>query len=616
MNTVNSEHGEITMSIPNEYRYTEGQSRLLSAFTLDGALISEFSIVTEGAELADAADALAALIKEKCGISLTDGGKHRILLSCDGASGSTVTATMKNGDLILRAADGAAMKKAVLCFFMEEVYHKTGALALRADLSYSRDLAKTVFYSDFVTPQDGVCCLDGLIAAHDLANAKGYKVFAELFGNYYVSSTGKTATVKTDVEWGNASFTIDDSAVPTTQRGDWIFHIASDYKSYALTGITALDRTQTNLGIPLPRKSLVTMFDNTTMQYIRYGGNANNGSAKRDTVVVDTDGSIDPTAPLIWNFDRITSVTVLPIDEKPLYVSGGSFTTIANRAPSEYTYYARGIHVTRSNTTVRDVRHYVIGEGETGAPYAAFFQISSCAYVTVEDCLLTGHKTYQSPTTPMGSYDINGGGAISLTFRNCTQTNDITDKTYWGVLGSNFCKNLVYDGCILSRFDAHQGVANATIINSTLGHMGANAIGFGTLRIENSTFHSYCIVNLRSDYGSTWEGDVIIRNCRFKPTRETNCYLIGGKNEGGHDFGYTCHMPRTVTIEGLHVDSEAQMYVYANLNPNCADETYLPAYPHIVTESVTVSDYTANGDKALLLCSNQTLFRTTKFTVK
>ena len=604
------------MTIPSDYRYVASNGIFLSEFTLCGADISEFAIATEGDGLTDIAAELAVLIQDKCGVTPPSEGKHRILLTTREAIGTTVTAVFENGDLVIRAADSESMRKAILCFWMEEVYHKTGSLSLTADLSYTRDLSQTVFYSDYITPAEGVCCLSGLIAAHKEANQKGYKVFADLFGSYYISSIGKTATVKTDTEWGNATFIIDDSNVSPADRGDWIFHIASDHKSYSLTNITSLDRTQTTLNITLPQKSLVTFYDNTTMQYIRYGGNANNGSTKRDTVLVDTDGSIDLSAPLIWNFDKITSITVLPIDEVGLTVSGGSFTTIANRAPSEYTYYARGLNITRSNTTVKNVKHYVTGEGATGAPYSAFFQISNCANVTLENCLLTGHKTYQSPTTKMGSYDINGSGAISVIFRNCTQTNEITDSTYWGVLGSNFCKNLVYDGCVLSRFDAHQGVANATIINSTLGHMGANAIGFGILRIENSKFFSSCIVNLRNDYGSTWEGDVIIRNCYFKPTQNSNCYLISGKNEGGHDFGYTCYMPRTVTIEGLHVDSPSQMYVYADLNPNCTSESYVPAYPHVVTESVTVTGYTASGDKTPLLSPNTALFRTTEFTVK
>ena len=605
-----------TMSIPENYRYVQSNGIFLSQLLLAGNDISDYTIAIENDNFQESAELLTKLIADKCGITLPQTGKHRILLTDRDANGATVTAAFEKGDLVIRAADAKSMRKAVLCFFMEEIYHKTGTLSLPTDLSYTRDLNQTVFYSDYVTPQDGICCLDGLIAAHNAANAGGYKVFADLYGQYYISSPGKTATVKTDVEWGNACFTIDDSKITPAERGNWIFHVASDHKAYALSGIATLARDTTNLGITLPQKSLVTFYDNTTMQYIRYGGNANNGSAKRDTVLVNVDGTIDPSAPLIWSFDQITSATVLPIDEASLTISGGSFTTIANQAPSEYTYYARGIDITRSNTTVKNVRHYIVGEGRTGAPYSAFFNVSSCAYVTVENCVLTGHKTYQSPTTAMGSYDINGNGAISLTFRGCTQTNDITDSTYWGVLGSNFCKNMVYDSCVLSRFDAHQGVANASILNSTIGHMGANAIGYGTLRIENSRFYSTCIVNLRSDYGSTWEGDVIIRNCYFKPDKETNCYLIRGKNEGGHDFGYVCHMPHTVTVDGLHADTSVQMYVFANLNPNCTSESYIPAYPYVVTESVTVTDFRSNGDRALQLSPNKILFRNTSFSVK
>ena len=97
------------------------------------------------------------------------------------------------------------------------------------------------------------------------------------------------------------------------------------------------------------------------------------------------------------------------------------------------------------------------------------------------------------------------------------QTNDINDATYWGIMASNYSKNLLYDNCTWSRFDAHMGVANATIRNSTLGHMGINAIGTGVLTVENSTIHGRNLVNLRNDYGSTWEGEIVIRNSVFVP---------------------------------------------------------------------------------------------------
>lgn len=193
---------------------------------------------------------------------------------------------------------------------------------------------------------------------------------------------------------------------------------------------------------------------------------------------------------------------------------------------------------------VKGLEHYVTGEGEHGAPYGGFIHIADCANVTVRDCVLTGHKTYQtigSAGVPvsMGTYDLSVNRALNVSFINCRQTNDIKDNTYWGILGSNYSKNLVYDSCVFSRFDAHMGVANATIRNSTLGHQGINAIGSGVLTIENTTIYGRSLVNLRSDYGSTWQGELRIRNCTFVPSagRPVSASLIGGSNSGQHNFG-------------------------------------------------------------------------------
>jgi len=191
-----------------------------------------------------------------------------------------------------------------------------------------------------------------------------------------------------------------------------------------------------------------------------------------------------------------------------LSITGGRFTTIANQVESKYTYYSRNIAIRRSRVVVDGLEHLITGEGEQGAPYGGFINIADCSYVTVKNSVLTGHKTYRTigsagKPVSMGSYDLLVNRALNVSFINCRQTNDIDDRTYWGILGSNYCKNLLYDSCAFSRFDAHKGVANATIRNSTLGHMGINAIGSGILTVENSTIRGRSIVNLRSDYGCT-----------------------------------------------------------------------------------------------------------------
>ena len=603
--------------MPKDLFHVSSNGLYLSELTLNGSPLSDYSFTADaGAE--ESLTALKSLFDAKSVSKTTENGAKKIRLAIDPSVGSVVSAKFEDGDLVIKAKDSADMKKAIVCFWYENIAYSIGSFDLSGNLDYSRDLSKTVFYSDFnVATGDSVCCREQLYDVHAYANEKGYKVFADYGAKYYIASVGRTVRIATDVEWGNAEFTIDDSAVTPDQRGNWIFTLLERSDSYSINTIKTLSRDMTNLGVTFPQSSIVTFVDNNTTHYIRYGGNADNGQMKRDSVVVDKNGNIDMNAPLMWDFDNISSITVLPIEEETLTIGGGSFTTIANRAPSEYTYYARGLKVNRSNTVVRGINHYITGEGATGAPYNGFLSINNCAYVTVENCVFTGHKTYQSPTTAMGSYDIGMANAISVSFINCTQANDINDNKYWGVSGTNYCKNFVYDGCVLSRFDAHKGVANGAIKNSVIGHAGASIIGYGTFLIENSTFMNNRMITLREDYGSSWEGDIIIRNSSISPNGNGTVYVIAGGNTCNHDFGYVCYMPTNVIIDGLTVDSTGEAFVFGNLNKECTSDKYTPKYPYVVTKTVKVTGFSSSSkNEKLLLSPNKYLFTNTEFTVE
>ena len=203
--------------------------------------------------------------------------------------------------------------------------------------------------------------------------------------------------------------------------------------------------------------------------------------------------------------------------------------------------------------------------------------------------------------------------SISVSFVDCYQSNSIVDDSLWGLSGTNYCKNFVFDGCVISRVDAHKGVVNATITDSVLGFAGASIIGYGTLLIENSIFLTDKIVALRTDYGSTWEGDIIIRGCTLSPIGSGDVYLITGKNTGSHNFGYDCYMPINVTIEDLTVLSTKNVYVFGDLNPNCTSASYTPKYPFHATQTVTAIDIKLDGDKTLQLSPNRYLFARTEF---
>jgi hypothetical protein len=481
-----------------------------------------------------------------------------------------------------------------------------------------------VSYSDFGAKGDGKTDdMKAIAATHSFANQHDLKVKADDRATYFIGGKERTAIIQTDTDFGTATFIIDDTEVEN--RNASIFLVSSSLKSSKIEGVTSLKRNQEKISVSLPSSSLISVTNSNEMKYIRFGLNQNNGASQTDIFLVDKDGNVDSNTPIIWDFDQITEITALPIDEKTLTITGGRFTTIANQAESKYTYYSRNISIQRSNVIVDDLEHRVTGEGDLGAPYNGFINISKAAYVTVKNTILTGHKTYSTigtagkPVT-MGTYDISVNRALNVSFINVSQTNDIDDSTYWGIMGSNYSKNLLFDSCTLSRFDAHMGVANATIRNSTLGHMGINAIGGGTFTVENSVIRGRSLINLRSDYGSTWEGNLIIRDCTFIPSggKSASAALINGYNSGQHDFGYTCYMPEQILIENLHIDdsNHPEDYqgpvIFWNFNSDMTDDSYVQKFPYIITKKVILRNVTTSSGKELRVSENEVMFKGVK----
>jgi len=480
---------------------------------------------------------------------------------------------------------------------------------------------KVVFYSDFGAVGDGKTDdIEAIVAAHAFANKHNLSVQANDAATYYIGGKSKTAIIQTNTNFGKASFIIDDTNVES--RGSFVFLVSSNLKPIKLKGIQSLKKNQTKIETSLPASCLITVTNANVKRYIRFGANQNSGSSQTDIFKVDKNGIVDMNAPIIWDFDEITDISALPIDENIITITGGRFTTIANQVQTDDKYFSRGFSIKRSNVIFSGMEHYITGEGEFGAPYNGFLNIKDCYSVTFRNMILTGHKVYQFAKNgysalSKGTYDIAPSRAINLSFINCRQSNDINDKTYWGIIGSNFCKNIVLDSCTFSRFDAHQGVANATIKNSTLGYQGINAIGFGNLTIENTTNYANNFVNLRSDYGSTWQGKLIIRNCTFIPDngKSPGVNLIGGSNGGQHDFGYDCYLPEQIIIDNLKIEDAnfSANYngaaIFANFNPKMLNETFQETFPYIRNTTVVLKNIQTKSGKKLRVSDNTYMFK-------
>lgn len=185
----------------------------------------------------------------------------------------------------------------------------------------------------------------------------------------------------------------------------------------------------------------------------------------------------------------------------------------------------------------------------------------------------------------------------------------------FGAVGDGVTDDLPED-CVLSRMDVHQGVSGSFVIRrSTLGHAGLNAVGRGHLVVEDSLLHGRHLIRFRSDYGSPWDGDVLIRNCRWIPDagETASPVMFALSNDGTHDFGYPCSMPREVTIDGLYVDDARHPADYASLvylsDPLGAPKPERP-HPYALTKTLHVRRLVTASGKAPRVCPNPEVAKT------
>ena len=460
-----------------------------------------------------------------------------------------------------------------------------------------------VSYEDFGAVGDGVTDdSEAIRAAHNAANEFGLPVRANAYATYYIGPISETIRIQTDTDWNGAHFIFDDHTIrwdDSKLRGVNVFTVTAESGSLSIEVPEdfKISKGQTNIGLTFDQPCMLKIVNSNEKIYIRYGVNANSGANKYELILVDENGNVDPSTPIQYDYTAVTELRAYSTTDTPIFVGNAYVKTIAPNPKAydpdyenNYCYYKRGIAVNRSNTTIYNVYHSIVGEDMTveidrdgdgiiekwgddksyGVPYSGFFLFSGCNNVVMTDCLVQGHQAYNfwegTSRNEMGSYDITASDCIGLQLLNLQQYENqatgevITNRfIYHGIMSSNFCRNIVMDNCYLDRFDAHQGLHNAKISNSTLG-FGILVIGGGELYIENVyRITEGAFVLLRTDYNSVFDGDLIIKNCRMGPTITS---VISGTWRSFYN-GLPNYMFRSVTIDGLTVESSnREIYVY------------------------------------------------------
>lgn len=604
--------------------------------------------------------------------------QHFIIRYVEDAGEDGFRIYVDGNDFIVECSYVNAFEPAMADFTEKYIYNATkGVVSFASNFFYSKNVSE-VHYEDYGAVGDGVADdFAAIRAAHTYANQGGQKVYAQEGAVYaiYANSFISTIQIKTDVDFCGATFIVDDTgSMAYMNRTKALFTLVRDAAGNSMSqplisqlfgdvtvkaGDTALPWIADRLTSEV---SLVQLRNANHRDYVRHGANQNSGSERREVLVVYRDGTLSEDTPVAFDYDEITKLIIWDATEKPIRVGNGTFHNICNRTVPETDYmvkyhsYNRGFKIERCNSVLYDLTHRIINEPDLDLTYEGdndgfklaksygsrresypynrgFFYVCDTYNLLIDNCSITGHTTYyeekagtQSSNAggvnyvPAGSYDYVVEDSTHVTFNKVTQYNNaeagLGDSRYWGIMSSNFARNLSFIDCEINRFDAHQGFWNAKLINTTVGHT-INVIGGGEMYLENVTkLTGSSFMSLRGDYGATFKGDMTFKNCTLKGyntynsmkggtlntnARIKNGYVIqsgwAGNNNAGYwdwDFGYTCYMPQNITFIDKFNHETTNLYIYSGGFASYynylaeQDENYVAYQP---TKTVTFVDW-------------------------
>ena len=614
---------ELGEQLKNVYVYSDQKATKvqddynITQITLFGEDIREYKIAydmssgvdtTVLSETKKAATKLQALLYEKSGywLDIADASvvTDKIIFFGKVAQcgENAFAAKFEAGKISFTSEYTTSLAKVPYDFFLDMLTNTvsdTKTLALTsANESYERFTknAHYVYYDDFGAVGDGETNdARAIFDAHTFANDGKHKKVIGTSGKTYLIGEipyGSACIITCDVDWTGVKFILDDreGIITNGYRGS-VFQVTgssttsvSPSKVGLTGGFKASEMTEFDIFAgeePDSEKRYAAMLivSNSSHKYfIREGVNANDGTTQREIILIDAEGNIDEKVRFLFDYEKVTGITAYRVDTnsiKPIVIDGGEFTTRAHNQTTTTTYTGqRGITVLRSHTTIKNLKHYIEGEpnSDKGSAYPNFIDVQNSYNVLVEDCVFTGHKTYYNikgtSKVGLGTYDITTHTSLEVTWRNCTQSNFYNDPNdpskgrpsqYWGINGGGESKRVTYEGCTLSRFDAHTGIMHAYIIDSVVGSV--DLVGGGNLHIINSLVYGSPMIRFREDYGAFWNGDVIIKDSAIVETskdKTIDTAQLFDTSWVNHYFGYKTTLPKSIIVDNLRVLSVDQ----------------------------------------------------------
>ena len=502
-----------------------------------------------------------------------------------------------------------------------------------------------VSYEDFGAVGDGVTDdFTAIYRAHEYANEHKLPVKATPGKTYYIfdttlgtGDTAYAAVIKTDVDWQGANFIIDDRKLSRV-TGDYR-HLAAkqifliepeeEHKMFKIEDEETLSKIEAqginrktariDLGIDWNGPVMIVPYSSAHRVFRRCGYSPFAGAAMHELIVLKADGTVDPETPIMFDYGKLDYIEVYRLDESSaITIENGVFTTLESKVNHmldkgdgtrgyKGSYIMRGLCVSRSYTTVKNVKHIVkvgftlrdrlTGVGE-GSPYHGFFRAANANRVTFKDCVMPGRSAYG--VTHHSSYNFGAVCVNKIVLENCFQPNfwvtvdpetfEVKDATVyapgevgnakkaspdaiaamgsvysgnarkmltWGIGGTNYCKNMEYINSTLSRFDAHAGLYHGKIINCNIS--GMELTGVGDFIFKDSAWHPYSprtpMLYLRADYGYHWDGDILVQNVKSYMLPESTL-ILSNYNYTNWYYGYRAKYPNITFDNATYHDAK------------------------------------------------------------
>ena len=443
-----------------------------------------------------------------------------------------------------------------------------------------------VTYEDFGALGDGRDDSYAMYLAHQYCNTTNDCSYVRatlstynIFGYY----TG-VINVKKSVDWNNAKFVIHDEEIENYGRKlEPLFFFSNidqntNKKVIENPSIT-IDKTTKKLSSLVPEISeftddgyerfYVKILNENKRQYIRTD---NNGDIQNDIVIMDKDGNL--LNDIQWDFDNVTSIEIYAIPKNRFYIKNATFTYKTYKSLSDINYERCSIDSSKPCYYYRNIKGDLLANADINNLNFSFendeitgSSIGYLYFTNTADVKFKGIKLHaRKYNIPRSTYGINLEYSVNANFENIESTpfgNDYNKR--WGIMRSAYLKDATFNNVKMNRIDAHQGMYNLTVKNSIIGNLGFTLTGQGTFLLENTTVTAPQLISLRSDYGSTWNGNIYLNNVTYKPidTKMPRLfdYSLTYEEDGSlHDFGYTSHLPN-IYINNLTIDNTYNNYI-------------------------------------------------------